>query len=29
LKLRFRKGSVPKEEVIEALEAILDELRHA
>jgi ParB family chromosome partitioning protein len=29
LKLKFRKGSVPREEVIEALEAILDELRKA
>jgi hypothetical protein len=27
LKLRFRKGAVPKQEVIEALEAILEELR--
>jgi ParB family chromosome partitioning protein len=28
LKLKFRKGSVPKHEVIEALEAILEELRN-
>ena len=28
LKLKFRKGSVPKQEVIEALEAILQELRN-
>jgi hypothetical protein len=27
LKLKFRKGSVPKQEVIEALEAIIEELR--
>jgi ParB family chromosome partitioning protein len=27
LKLRFRKGNVPKQEVIEALEAIIEELR--
>ena len=27
LKLKFRKGSVPRQEVIEALEAILKELR--
>jgi ParB family chromosome partitioning protein len=28
LKLKFRKGNVPKQEVIEALEAILEELRN-
>jgi hypothetical protein len=27
LKLKFRKGNVPRHEVIEALEAILEELR--
>ena len=29
LKLRFRKGNVAREEVIEALEAILEELRNS
>jgi hypothetical protein len=29
LKLRFRKGAVPREEVIAALEAILRELRNS
>jgi ParB family chromosome partitioning protein len=29
LKLKFRKGNVPKDEVIEALEAILEELRNS
>ena len=29
LALQFRKASVPKEEVIQALEAILEDLRHS
>ncbi len=29
LKLKFRKNSVPKQEVIEALEAIIEELRNS
>jgi ParB family chromosome partitioning protein len=29
LKLKFRKGNVPRQEVIEALEAILEELRNS